>query len=84
MIPPPLLKHSDTLWSNRWDVYLRGNPDDEVHLFAIINSLMIILFLSGIVAMILLRTLHKEISEYNELSTLEEAQEEVRSSKSHW
>ncbi|GMH51465.1 hypothetical protein TrRE_jg6957 [Triparma retinervis] len=37
---------------------------------------MIILFLSGIVAMILLRTLHKEIAEYNELSTLEEAQEE--------
>jgi len=69
-------KADDTLWSNRWDVYLRGNPDDEVHVFAIVNSLMIILFLSGIVAMILLRTLHKEISEYNELSTLEEAQEE--------
>ncbi|GMH91606.1 hypothetical protein TrST_g4267 [Triparma strigata] len=69
-------KSSPTLWSNRWDIYLRGNPDDEIHVFAIVNSLMIIFFLSGIVAMILLRTLRKEISEYNELSTLEEAQEE--------
>ena len=66
----------ETTWANRWDIYLRGNPDDEIHIFAIVNSLMIILFLSGIVAMILLRTLHKEIAEYNELSTLEEAQEE--------
>jgi len=66
----------ETTWSNRWDVYLRGNPDDEIHIFAIVNSLMIILFLSGVVAMILLRTLHKEIAEYNELNTLEEAQEE--------
>jgi transmembrane 9 superfamily protein 2/4 len=66
----------DTVWANRWDIYLRGNPDDEIHIFAIVNSLMIIIFLSGIVAMILLRTLHKEIAEYNELSTLEEAQEE--------
>lgn len=66
----------ETTWANRWDIYLRNNPDDEIHIFAIVNSLMIILFLSGIVAMILLRTLHKEIAEYNELNTLEEAQEE--------
>jgi len=67
---------SDMVWSNRWDIYLTGNPDAEVHIFSLVNSLMVILFLSGIIAMILLRTLHKEISEYNELSTLEEAQEE--------
>eukprot|EP00605_Chrysophyceae_sp_TOSAG23-4_P001458 GSChrysophyteH1.ASY1.ANO1.1594.1 assembled CDS len=42
----------------------------------IVNSLMIVLFLTGVVAMIMLRTLHKDISSYNELQTLEEAQEE--------
>jgi len=68
--------YSDSVWSDRWDIYLSGNPDDEVHIFSLVNSVMVILFLSGIVAMILLRTLNKEISEYNELSTLEEAQEE--------
>jgi transmembrane 9 superfamily protein 2/4 len=63
-------------WSRRWDVYLHGNPDDEIHVFSIINSLMIVLFLSAVVAMIMMRTLHKDISYYNEMQTLEEAQEE--------
>jgi transmembrane 9 superfamily protein 2/4 len=67
---------SKVTWTNRWDIYLAGNPDAEIHVFAIVNSLMVILFLSGVVAMILLRTLHREIAEYNELSTLEEAREE--------
>mmetsp|Transcript_3564 Transcript_3564/g.7394 ORF Transcript_3564/g.7394 Transcript_3564/m.7394 type:complete len:636 (+) Transcript_3564:47-1954(+) len=67
---------SELSWSHRWDVYLKGNPDDEIHYFSIINSLMIVLFLTGVVAMIMLRTLHKDISSYNEMQTLEEAQEE--------
>lgn len=33
------------------------------------NSLVIVLFLSGMVAMILLRTLHKDIARYNQLET---------------
>lgn len=37
---------------------------------------MVVLFLTGVVAMIMLRTLHKDISSYNEMQTLEEAQEE--------
>jgi transmembrane 9 superfamily protein 2/4 len=69
-------ERSDVRWSNRWEVYLHGNPDDEIHYFSIINSLMIVLFLTGVVAMIMLRTLHKDISTYNEMQTLEEAQEE--------
>ena len=58
-------------WSNRWDVYLHGNPDDEIHYFSIINSFMIVLFLTGVVAMIMLRTLRKDIASYNEMQTLE-------------
>jgi transmembrane 9 superfamily protein 2/4 len=41
---------------------LKGNPVDEIHYFSIVNFLMIVLFLTGMVAMIMLRTLHKDIS----------------------
>ena len=67
---------STITWEHRWDVYLHGNPNDEIHYFSIVNSLMIVLFLTGVVAMIMLRTLRKDISTYNEIQTLEEAQEE--------
>ena len=40
---------------------------DCISRFSIINSLMIVLFLSGMVAMILLRTLHRDIAKYNEV-----------------
>ena len=51
--------------------------DDQIHWFSIINSLMIVLFLSGMVAMIMMRTLHRDISKYNQLETQDEAQEET-------
>lgn len=35
--------------------------------FSIMNSLVIVLFLSGMVAMIMLRTLHKDIARYNQV-----------------
>jgi len=41
------------------------------------NSAMIVLFLSGLVALILLRTLHRDIVKYNELATTEEMAEET-------
>jgi len=68
---------SDIPWSDRWDVYLVGSPDDEIHYFAIVNSLMIVIFLTGAVATIMIRTLKKDIAGYNEMQTLEEAQEET-------
>ena len=68
---------SDQTWSDRWDVYLIGSPDDDIHSFAIINSLMIVLFLTGAIATIMIRTLRKDIAGYNEMQTLEEAQEET-------
>jgi len=68
---------SDLAWADRWDVYLIGSPDDDIHSFAIINSLMIVLFLTGAIATIMIRTLRKDIAGYNEMQTLEEAQEET-------
>ncbi|KAK4274498.1 hypothetical protein QN277_017706 [Acacia crassicarpa] len=67
---------SDVKWASRWDAYLLMS-DDQIHWFSIVNSLMIVLFLSGMVAMIMLRTLYRDISKYNELETQEEAQEET-------
>lgn len=50
-----------------------GNSQNEIHYFSIVNSLMITLFLTGVVAMIMLRTLRKDITTYNEVFGLERA-----------
>ncbi|KAL3824636.1 hypothetical protein ACJIZ3_020665 [Penstemon smallii] len=69
-------QESEVKWASRWDTYLYM-ADDQIHWFSIVNSLMIVLFLSGMVAMIMLRTLYRDISKYNQLETQEEAQEET-------
>merc|ERR1719238_750912 len=68
--------YSEIRWASRWDSYLKM-AGGQIHWFSILNSLMIMLFLSGMVAMILLRTLHRDITKYNELATAEEASEET-------
>ncbi len=65
-----------TPWAHRWDVYLQGNPDDKIHWFSITNSTMIVFFLAGMVAMILVRALHRDISRYNDPAAAEDAKEE--------
>lgn len=70
------IQNSEIAWTSRWDTYLMM-VDGHIHWFAIVNSLMIVLFLSGMVAMILLRTLHRDIAAYNEMQTTEEAMEET-------
>lgn len=42
-------------------------PHTNIQWFSILNSLVIVLFLSGMVAMIMLRTLHKDIARYNQV-----------------
>uniref|UniRef100_A0A8C4F5L5 Transmembrane 9 superfamily member n=1 Tax=Dicentrarchus labrax TaxID=13489 RepID=A0A8C4F5L5_DICLA len=59
-------------WASRWDYILVSMPHTNIQWFSIMNSLVIVLFLSGMVAMIMLRTLHKDIARYNQ----EDAQEE--------
>ena len=68
---------SELPWADRWDVYLIGSPDDDIHFFAIVNSLMIVLFLTGAIATIMIRTLRKDISTYNEMALLEDGQDET-------
>lgn len=63
-------------WSSRWDYLLESLPHTNIQWFSIMNSLVIVLFLSGMVAMIMLRTLHKDIARYNQMDSAEDAQEE--------
>src|SRR6218665_761527 len=44
---------------------------------SILNAAVIVLFLTGMVAMILLRTLHKDIARYNQVDCEDDAQEEL-------
>jgi len=66
---------SEVRWASRWDLYMHMS-DDQVHWFSIVNSLLVVLFLSGMVAMIMVRALNKDILTYNDLD-IEETREET-------
>ena len=59
-----LWKPSEIKWASRWDIYLSMDNavPDKVHWFSIVNSMLIVLFLSVMVAMILIRNLTRDIS----------------------
>uniref|UniRef100_A0A671M6E0 Transmembrane 9 superfamily member n=1 Tax=Sinocyclocheilus anshuiensis TaxID=1608454 RepID=A0A671M6E0_9TELE len=57
------------------------NGPSSFYFFSIMNSLVIVLFLSGMVAMIMLRTLHKDIARYNQMDQITE---EINESESGW
>ena len=72
-------------WASRWDTYLAvSKSDEEIHWFSVINSAVVMLFLSAMVAMIVLRTLRSDITRYNALESvdLDADDDEVRSI--HW
>lgn len=75
-------RDSDIKWASRWDVYLSmgGRVDNDVHWFSIVNSVMIVFLLSGMVAIILLRTLRRDVLYYNRIPTEEEREEEQEES----
>ncbi|XP_077433679.1 transmembrane 9 superfamily protein member 5 isoform X2 [Vanacampus margaritifer] len=68
-------ENNEIKWASRWDYILVSMPHTNIQWFSIMNSLVIVLFLSGMVAMIMLRTLHKDIARYNQVDQ-EDAQEE--------
>ncbi|GJN38968.1 hypothetical protein PR202_gb28054 [Eleusine coracana subsp. coracana] len=67
-------QESDIRWASRWDTY---NLVTDDHWYSVVNSLMMVLLLSGTIAMILLRTLYRDISKYNQLESQEVTQEET-------
>jgi len=60
-------QRSEITWADRWDIYMMESPDNEIHYFAIVNSLMIAFLLTGVVAVIMVRALKKDIAQYNDL-----------------
>eukprot|EP00002_Diphylleia_rotans_P013671 TRINITY_DN2667_c0_g1_i1.p1 TRINITY_DN2667_c0_g1~~TRINITY_DN2667_c0_g1_i1.p1 ORF type:complete len:634 (-),score=134.19 TRINITY_DN2667_c0_g1_i1:497-2398(-) len=62
-------------WSSRWDVYLQMT-DSQIHWFSIINSVMIVLFLTGMIAMIMTRTIRQDLIRYNQPELLDDPVEE--------
>jgi len=62
-------RKSDIEWADRWDVYLRGRPDDSLaHHMSIINSFMVVIFLGTVLSIILIKALRRDIAVYNELA----------------
>lgn len=59
------IEEKEVTWSNRWNLYL-VNSDTQVHWYSIVNSMVIMLFLTGMVAIIIMRTLNRDIAHYNE------------------
>lgn len=72
---------SDIRWPSRWDAYLKMEGA-KVHWFSILNSLMVIAFLAGIVLLILLRTVRRDLTRYEELD--KEAQAQMNEELSGW
>lgn len=59
-------KESPVKWASRWDIYL-AMSNVQIHWFSIINSLVVVFFLSGILALIMVKVLRREIAKYNSL-----------------
>ncbi|GLT45165.1 hypothetical protein SLA2020_190170 [Shorea laevis] len=72
---------SDIRWPSRWDAYLKMEGA-RVHWFSILNSLMVIFFLAGIVFVIFLRTVRRDLTRYEELD--KEAQVQMNEELSGW
>ncbi|KAJ1280770.1 hypothetical protein BS78_04G258300 [Paspalum vaginatum] len=72
---------SDIRWPSRWDAYLKMEGS-KIHWFSIMNSLMVILFLAGIVFVIFLRTVRRDLTRYEELD--KEAQAQMNEELSGW
>ncbi|CAA3000353.1 transmembrane 9 superfamily member 12-like [Olea europaea var. sylvestris] len=72
---------SNIRWPSRWDAYLKMDGA-RVHWFSILNSLVVILFLAGIVFVIFLRTVRRDLTRYDELD--KESQAQMNEELSGW
>ncbi|XP_065888892.1 transmembrane 9 superfamily member 2-like [Dysidea avara] len=63
-------------WASRWDYILNSLPHTNIQWFSLLNSIVITIFLSAMVAMVLLRSLHRDIMRYNQAESAEDIQED--------
>ncbi|KAG0579051.1 hypothetical protein M758_4G069600 [Ceratodon purpureus] len=76
-----VFENSTIRWPSRWDSYLKMEGT-RVHWFSILNSLMVITFLAGIVFVIFLRTVRRDLTKYEELD--KESQSQMTEELSGW
>lgn len=70
-------EESDIEWSTRWDIYMQSSKtESRVHLVSVLNSTLVVILLSAIVAIILIRALKRDITTFNNMDA--EALEEER------
>ncbi|KAL5984007.1 Transmembrane 9 superfamily member 11 [Asimina triloba] len=74
-------EESHIRWPSRWDAYLKMGGS-RVHWFSILNSLMIVAFLAGIVLVIFLRTVRRDLTYHEELD--KEMQAQLNEELSGW
>ncbi|KAI2624765.1 Nonaspanin [Xylaria nigripes] len=60
---------SSTAWATRWDKYLHVF-DPKIHWFSLINSAVVVIFLTVTVTSVLFRALRKDIARYNRLDQI--------------
>lgn len=75
-------------WAHRWDSYLHtsaADTNDRIHWLSIINTLLIVMCLTSMVALVILRALKKDLARYNALLDIsKEEQNEVQQEESGW
>jgi transmembrane 9 superfamily protein 2/4 len=61
---------SETLWMDRWDVYLYGLSDDSVaHHMGVLNSFIVVVAVTIVFAVILVKALRKDLAVYNSIQS---------------
>ncbi len=55
---------SEVKWASRWDTYL-AMRDVQIHWFSIVNSIVVVLCLTGFLSIIIIRTVRRDIANYN-------------------
>lgn len=61
-----LQESNNIRWASRWDYILNNAPPSNIQWFSLVNSVVITIFLSGMFAMVLVRSLRRDIAKYNE------------------
>ncbi|KAF9921669.1 Transmembrane 9 super member 4 [Linnemannia zychae] len=69
------IEDKEVTWNNRWTLYL-VKTGSEVRTYSIINSIVTMLFLTGAVAIIILKTLKKDIPIYSEEEMIKDDQDD--------
>ncbi|KRX08166.1 hypothetical protein PPERSA_01711 [Pseudocohnilembus persalinus] len=72
-----VFEESDIDYTTRWDIYKKTLGEDEIHWFSLMNSMLIILFLTIILGQVLKRTLSRDIQRYSQVDQQEDLQQDL-------